>query len=131
MCFGRENFFLSEEENIARFSLSDCQLNELTDRLGQYIAHPTRKNYALNADEQVSLSLRFLASGSDYRLITDAHGVSKSTHFSTVHRFVDAVNDHLYFDSVKFPEDVQATVDGFRNRGESSARKFQSEVNAQ
>ena len=49
-CVLAKRKFLSEEENITRFRLSDWQLNELTDRLGQYIAHPTR-------NEQVRLQI--------------------------------------------------------------------------
>lgn len=113
----RINFFLTEDENTQRFRLSERQLILLTDNLRPIISHRTQNNCALSAEQQVRLSLRFLASGSDYRVVGDAHGVSKSTVFSTVHRFVDAVNEQLYFDCVKFPDDSQAVADRFRGRG--------------
>ncbi|KAF4651169.1 hypothetical protein FOL47_000607, partial [Perkinsus chesapeaki] len=63
----------------------------------------------------MAIALRFLASGSHYRVIADAHGVSAATVSTVVRRFVLAVVKVLCPLYVKIPTGVelQASVDGF------------------
>lgn len=50
---------------------------------------------------------RYLATGDNYRTIADSHGISKSTLSRALHRFVTAVNDHVYPRVVDWPNDPQ------------------------
>ena len=96
----RINFEFPPSDNQSRFRLTDTHVGQIVDVLAPIISHDTDRNFALSADQQVRLALRYLSSGDYFRNVADAHGVHKSTLSRTLHRFVSAVNVHLYHQHV-------------------------------
>jgi hypothetical protein len=93
----RINFGVNDFES--RFRLPPALVREILTEISPFIAHPTCRNYALSPEQQLLLTLRFLATGGMYRLVGDAHGPSKPTVSRTVSRVVGAIIDH-YFDTI-------------------------------
>ena len=101
-------------DTTERFRLTDDDINFLDERIGSVISHPTQRNRALSSEQQIRLSLRYLSTGSDFRVIGDAHGVHKSAVSRAFHRVVDAVNDVLYDEFVSFPANSHGDAARFR-----------------
>lgn len=99
----RINFNLPLGDNRARFRLTNAHVDQIVDRLAPIIRHRTERNFALTPEQQIRLSLRYLATGDYYATVGDAHGIHKSTLSRTLHRFVEAVNTHLYEENVDWP----------------------------
>jgi len=88
-----------------RFWLSDDHVRRLVAALTPTIQHQTERNFALTAEQQIRLSLGYLATGDYYRSVSDAHGVHSSTLSRTLRRFVETVTDTFYADFVDWPRD--------------------------
>ncbi|KAF4723458.1 hypothetical protein FOZ63_017074, partial [Perkinsus olseni] len=76
-----------------------------------------RENFVLTVKQQVAVGLRVLATGSTYRTVGDAHGVTIGTVSAIVKRFIMAVVNTmcpLYIAIPTGPE-LQDSIDGFRD----------------
>ena len=111
----RINFSRLPDGNISRFRFNDDVLKSIIDRVHLYLEHPTSRNYALTSRQQVMVALRFLSTGDNFTTIADSHGIHKSTVSRTIHRFVYAVNEHLFNDIVRFDgeTEIQTRVQNF------------------
>jgi len=94
---------LPPSDNVSRFRLTNAHVDQIVQRLAPIIQHETQRNFALSPEQQIQLSLRYLATGDYYATVSDAHGCHKSTLSRTLHRFVAAVNTRLYAENVDWP----------------------------
>uniref|UniRef100_A0A674MP41 Putative nuclease HARBI1 n=1 Tax=Takifugu rubripes TaxID=31033 RepID=A0A674MP41_TAKRU len=78
----------------------------LCDVLRPHLQRPTLRSHALTMEEQVSIALRFFASGSFFEVIADSIGVTKSTVGCVVHSVARALSS-LLNEYVKFPENEE------------------------
>ncbi|KAJ3641886.1 hypothetical protein Zmor_028356 [Zophobas morio] len=101
----RPNHFEEWDETdfIARFRLSKRTTENLIEEIEELITHPTERNDCLSAENQVLLTLRFLATGSFLSVAGDFCGVHKSTASRTVKRVTVALANlrHRY---IKMPQ---------------------------
>ncbi len=109
------------EWNRSRFRLSDDDIDSLVERLKPHIEHPTQRNKALSPEQQIRLAVRYLATGAQFSVLSDAHGVHKSTVCRAVKRVVAAINEFVLPDVVKWPTDradIRSIIDAFhREKG--------------
>jgi nuclease HARBI1 len=115
----RTNFDLPPSDNRSRFRLENRHVDAILEQVGPLIAHDTNRNYALSPEQQIRTSLRYLASGAIYSSAGDSHNIHKSTVSRTLHRFVDAVNAHVYPEVVKWPRNVdvmRGIIEKFREK---------------
>lgn len=116
----RINFDLPMTYKMERFRLTDAHIDVIIDRLAPFIRHETDRNFALSPEEQIRLSLRFLAMGDYQRSIGDSHGVHKSTVSRALHRFVTILNREFYNEFVDWPTTLQQArgiVEKFSEKG--------------
>lgn len=103
-----------------RYRLREEHVDFLNHRIGHLLRHKTRRNYALSPRQQIIVALRHLATGANFTVVADAHGLHKSTVSRCVHRFVKAVVRTLFAEVVDWPEDprdVRRMVSRFREIG--------------
>lgn len=106
-------------DNRSRFRLTDAHIDQIVQRLAPIIQHETERNFALSPEQQIRFSLRYLATGDHYSTVSDAHGCHKSTLSRTLHRFVEAVNSHIYAEHVDWPNEqdqVHGVVEKFMEK---------------
>lgn len=101
----RINFELHPTDAQSRFRLTNEHMAQVTERLQPLLQHETDCNYALSAEQQIRLAVRYLATGSNFSVVGDAHGVHKSTVSRALHRVVEAVNSTIYPEVVDWPRD--------------------------
>ncbi|PAA78295.1 hypothetical protein BOX15_Mlig031326g1 [Macrostomum lignano] len=89
---------------VEKFRLSSDQVEDLLEIIGPALTHATVRQGSLTVREQLLSTLRFLACGSFYHAVGDAHGVSKATLCRTVRRVVTALNNRLFDELVRWPE---------------------------
>ena len=99
----RTNFDLYPQQNRARFRLYDGHVQIVLTRLADIIAHDSDRNFALLPEQQVRLSLRYLATGDNFTTVGDSFGVHKSTVSRTLDRFLNAVRATMVDEMIKFP----------------------------
>jgi DNA-directed RNA polymerase specialized sigma subunit len=64
---------------IARYRLDRRSIMEIIDALEISLGRPTRRSESLSTTLQIFAALRFLASGTQQRVIGDTIGISKSS----------------------------------------------------
>ena len=99
----------------ARFRLSRQQFDYVLSRISERISHRSRRSAASTPEEQLLLTMRFLATGSFYAVVGDCHGFSKSTVCRAVHRCVHAINNELFDEIVQWPDNVSDLASKFFN----------------
>lgn len=97
------NNFMAEYEYNERFRMKSVKLEYIVSRIGHCLVHRTNRNHALSTIQQIHLCLHFLGSGAQYHSIGDMHGVSK------------AINEILFAQLVKWPNDMVTVVQCFHN----------------
>jgi hypothetical protein len=97
------NIELSDIDFKQRFRLCKGDAERLLIRIGGLIQHPTQRSHSLSPKEQLLSALRFLATGSFYRVIGDAHGPSESTICRNVQRVISAINSTLFDEVIRWP----------------------------
>lgn len=91
-----------------RFRLSRTQADMLINSIGDLLGSHTRRNHALSPEQKILTALRFLATGGFYKLNGDAHGVSDSTICRSVRSVVEAINQRLFDELIRWPRDNAA-----------------------
>ncbi|XP_071579480.1 putative nuclease HARBI1 [Temnothorax nylanderi] len=86
----------------ARFRLSKECVTEVLEAIEPEISHPTERNNAISAINQLLLTLRFYATGSHLISAGDFSGVSKTSAHRVVHRVTNAIA-RLRPRFIKFP----------------------------
>ncbi|XP_043217108.1 putative nuclease HARBI1 [Amphibalanus amphitrite] len=99
---------LSPTKFRERFRLERAVVEKILHFIGDDLAHDTDRNHALTPKQQLLLTLRFLATGSFYHVVGDAHGPSKATVYRAVHRAVEAIVNRL-MGLIAFPNTHEAT----------------------
>lgn len=92
------------EEFRADAPVADLVLN----LIGASIEHQTTKNHALSPREQLFTVLRFLGTNAPYHSICNMQGPNKSTVCRTLFRMIHAINEIVFPEYVRFPEDTVA-----------------------
>lgn len=116
----RINFDITDFKE--RFRMTSNQVSVLVDRIGRFLEHKTRRNFALSPRQQVLIALRFYADGGSFRLIGDAHGISRATVSRCLRRVTRVINRDIFHSAVDFPlEDGErlALPITFKNVGNS------------
>ena len=84
--------------------------NTLLD-IGGQLSYPTNRNHCLSAEQQLKLTLRFMASNGFYTLVGDAHGVHQLTVCRAVKRTTNLLVEK-YFDSLfKWPRNLNERLE--------------------
>ena len=87
-----------------RFRLEPHQVDQLLLTIGPDLQQPTSRSGALSPKQQILITLRFLATGSFYKVIADSLGFSKATVGVCIRRCVAAINTHLFAVHVRWSE---------------------------
>ena len=94
----------TERELRSRYRFGREGLEFIVDLLTDEISPSTRRSHSLSAEEQVLITLRFLASGSFLEVIGDTFGsYDKSTVSRVVHRVTQVLATKVN-DFIKFPD---------------------------
>lgn len=93
-----------------RFRLSASNFEKLLSSLSSSLEYQSGRSAALSPEEQLKLTLRFLATGSFYNLVGESLGVSNATVCRSIRRCVMAINDAMFHDVIKFPSDSRVAV---------------------
>lgn len=96
---------LNEVSFVERFRLSKPEIDKVLSHIQDVLMHESGRSAALTPTEQLLITLRFFASGSFYHLIGDLQGVSKATVCRSIKRCVDAINNRMFKEYVRFPDD--------------------------
>lgn len=75
----------------------------ILNRIGYLIAHPTELNHALSPREQLLTVLRFLGTNAPYHSVCNMQGPNKSTVCRTLFRVVNALDETIFGEIVRFP----------------------------
>lgn len=113
----RINFDWKGEDCKNCLRLKSSEIEFLVQQISPLIAHKTKRNFALSARQQCLVALRYLATGCNFSVIADAHGIHKSTVCRAVHKVVKAVNKNMFRKIIKWPskkEDLSSIARGFR-----------------
>ncbi|XP_044751705.1 uncharacterized protein LOC123311700 [Coccinella septempunctata] len=78
-------------EFIRRFRVSKTSARTILSEIEEKISHPTSRNEALNAMDQLLLALRFYATGSIQQAIGDFTGVHQTTAGRAIKRVTEAI----------------------------------------
>jgi len=100
-----------------RFRLSANKMERILLSIGNRIEHPPARNHALSTKEQLLTTLRWLGTGAQYHNIGDAQGVSKASVCRTIKRVVEAINDDLVREYVKWPDNPAGIAEDFLDEG--------------
>lgn len=84
--------------------MEEEEAEAMVNSIEPHLSRQTKRSCALSAREQSLVALRYLATGGQFRLVGDAHGVSPATVSRCVHRVVAVINDVFFNDVVKFPD---------------------------
>ena len=84
--------------------MEEEEAEAMVNSIEPHLSRQTKRSCALSAREQTLVALRYLATGGQFRLVGDAHGVSPATVSRCVHRVVAVINDVFFNDVVKFPD---------------------------
>jgi hypothetical protein len=98
-----------------KFRLSFENFSVILNTIEPMLHHPTKRNHALSPKEQLQIALHWFGSGVQYHCIADMHGVSKGTVCRVIKNVVNAINENLLNDTVRWPEDVGETINAFSN----------------
>lgn len=96
----RINFGLDDFQ--ARYRLTRAQFEIVLLDVAPRIQHPTGKSAAVSPEHQLLVTMRFLATGSFYHLVGDAHGFSKGTVSNCIRRCITAINTSLFAEHVRW-----------------------------
>ena len=101
------------------FRMSKACFNNLCDRLREQLQRDPRVHAVLSVEQQVAITLYYLAGTSEYRTIGNLFGIAKSTVCECVKRVCSAIVDKLFTVFVKFPEGDELTgvIDGYKKFG--------------
>lgn len=88
-------------------------MEQLINMLGHRLARKTKRNQALSTNLQLKIALHWMGTGSQYHAVSDMHGVTKGSVCKAVHSVVEAVNEVIYKEYVKWPENMQVVVQKF------------------
>ncbi|XP_062586727.1 putative nuclease HARBI1 [Saccostrea cucullata] len=103
-----------DEEMIKRFRLDRGSILSILDNVGEQLERPTKRSQGLPASIQLFAALRFLASGTEQRVIGDTLGISKSSVCKSIDKVVKVLSTSL--NTIKFPSedaDILKTKHGF------------------
>ncbi|CAI6355524.1 unnamed protein product [Macrosiphum euphorbiae] len=109
------NNFMAEYEYNEWFRMNSVKLEYIVSSIGHLLVHHTNRNHALSHIQQVNLCLHFLGSGTQYHSIGDMHGVSKATVCRVVRNVTKAINEVLFPQLVRFPNDLVTVVPHFHS----------------
>lgn len=111
----RKSYVLLEEtyEYNERFRLTRGVFNYVLTSIEPLLSHPTARNQALSAKQQLQIALHWLGSGVQYHCVADMHNVSKATVCRVVDKVVTAVNNTLLVNTVCWPENIDDVVQKF------------------
>jgi hypothetical protein len=93
--------YMGDEELLRKYRLGRPLILELCNELQNSLERPTRRCHALPVSMQVTLALRFYATGSFQSVLCDSHGVcemsvSRSVHSVSSH-LATMINQHVIF----------------------------------
>ena len=97
-----------------RYRFSRQGIMNITDLSAPNIEHPTKRNYALLPDQQVSIALQHYATGTFHMVVGDPLQVSQPTAFRALHRVTNALCRRIH-DCLKLPDEntLPQIKDGF------------------
>ncbi|MCP4486170.1 MAG: hypothetical protein GY820_02455 [Gammaproteobacteria bacterium] len=87
------------------FRFTRVGIAEILRVLGPHLQPETGRSFSLSSEEQLLIGIRFYATNGFYKLVGDAHGVSEQTVCQVVKRVTRLINEHLFRNYVKWPDD--------------------------
>ena len=111
----RINMCLDDFEE--RFRLSRGQFDAVLMTVGPSLEHMSGRSAALTPSEQLLITLRFLATGAFYKVVGDAHGISKASVSRSIGRCVNAINTTMFRECIDFPTDASIATKFFEFAG--------------
>ena len=103
----KERINMSIDDFEMRFRLSRQACDFVLSRISHMISHPTNKSKALSPQQQLLVTLRFLATGAYYHVIADCHGLSRASVCRSVKDCVYAINHALFPEIIRWPQNCQ------------------------
>ena len=111
----RKNFDYDSDYG-QRYRLQPATVDFILNRISDRILLETRQG-VLSPRQQLLTLLRFVSSNSLYHYLRDSHGPSESTVCITIKRVVDAINDELFDEVVRWPDNCQNLAEDFYRVG--------------
>lgn len=93
-----------------RFRVAPSVATNILNIIGPIISHRTLKNDALDARQQLLISLHFFGGGSQYHCVGDMHGIHASTVCRIINRVCRAIINTLFRSQVCWPHPDQSPV---------------------
>lgn len=104
-----------------KFRIKRSAVNYITCMIGNVLKSETNRNGALTPIQKIFITLHWLGCGSQYHVVGDCHGVSKSTVQRCVYEVTDAIVDNLMSDEVRWPtENVELIAAQFYQKANFS-----------
>ena len=103
-----ENY--DEEEWLENFRVTRSTFLYLCDRLRPSLEpeeNILKPREPVSVEKQVALTLYFLSSCSEYRIVGNAFGLHKSTICKHIHRVVNAINKVLLPEYIRMPDSAE------------------------
>lgn len=97
------------------FRVDAMVAEQILNRIGHMIAHPTRNSFALTPREQLLTTLRFLGTNAPYHAICNMQGPHKSTVCRILHKVVHVLNQTIFLEHVRFPDNANDIPQQFQN----------------
>lgn len=99
------------------FRLSIHSVNIVLNNIGPIIEHNTTKNEAVDARQQLLLTLHWLGSGCQFHAVGAMHGISKSTICRTIHRVLGTIVNTMFQNTVCWPNNIYNLPEVFLRKG--------------
>ncbi len=98
----RINFEIDNFEEA--FRLSRESVTGILNKIGTSLSHPTNRNHSLDANQQLLITLHYLATNGFYHLLSNAHGIHKSTISRLIHCVVHSINNQHFESEINWPQ---------------------------
>ena len=97
---------LTDSEIQSRYRFSTNGINFLCNLLEEELERPTKRGHAMSVEDQILVTLRYLATGNFLQVIGDTMGYDKSCVSRTIDRVVGALMD-AFQDFVVWPSEEE------------------------
>uniref|UniRef100_A0A8D8ZAT3 Nuclease HARBI1 n=1 Tax=Cacopsylla melanoneura TaxID=428564 RepID=A0A8D8ZAT3_9HEMI len=98
-----------------RFRIPHPVFIQLHQDIGGQLEPRTHRSKSLTAKEQILLTLHWLGTGAQQHAIGDMHGVSKATVGRVAEKVIATINNTLFDEVVRWPEDMVSVVGKFHD----------------
>lgn len=105
---------MTDGEFLEKFRVSKRTVQYILSKIGILLKHKTNRNKALNSENQLLCALHWFGCGSQYHVVGDTQGVSKSTIHRCVKRVCNLIIEHLLGEEIRWPGNAAYIAESFK-----------------